>query len=83
MVWPVALLGEETMTPTSKPVTRVTLGTHRGRRLVCTLGPGDVLYIRPLRRQQGEGIDLASCYDLAVKRRVAQARWEKAKEKKS
>jgi hypothetical protein len=71
------------VTPTSKPVTRVTTGTHRGRRLVCTLGPGDVLYLRPLRRRQGEGIDLASCYDLAIKRRVARERWEKARAKKS
>ena len=71
------------MTPTTKPVTRVTTAAHRGRRLVCTLGPGDGLYLRPLRRRQAEGIDLGSCYDLAVKRRVARERWEKARARKA
>lgn len=70
------------MTPTSKPVTRVTLGTHRGRQLVATLGPGDVLYMRQKGRRQVEGIDLASCYDSAVKRRVARERFEKAAARK-
>jgi hypothetical protein len=66
------------MTPISKPVTRVTIGTHHGRQLVAQLGPGDVLYLRPKGRHQTEGIDLASCYDLAVKRRVLKERFEKA-----
>lgn len=66
------------MTPTSKPVTRVTIGMHHGRSLVATLGPGDELYLRQKGRRQSEGIDLASCYDLAVKRRVARERFEKA-----
>lgn len=70
------------MTPTTKPVTRVTTLPHRGRCLVCTLGPGDVLYLRPKGRRAAEGIDLASCYDLAVKRRVLRERWEKAKARK-
>jgi len=29
-----------------------------------------------------EGVDLASCYDLAVKRRVLRERWEKAQAKR-
>lgn len=70
------------MTPTSKPVTRVTIGTHHGRQLVATLGPGDVLYMRQKGRRQVEGIDLASCYDLSVKRRVAKERFEKAATRK-
>jgi hypothetical protein len=70
------------MTPISKPVTRVSIAPHRRRLLVCTLGPGDVLYLRLKRTRQVEGIDLGSCYDLAVKRRVLRERWEKAKARK-
>ena len=70
------------MTPTNKPVTRVTIGAHRGRQLVASLGPGDVLYLRQKGRRQVEGIDLASCYDLAIKRRVAKERFEKAAARK-
>jgi hypothetical protein len=71
------------VTPISKPVTRVTIGAHHGRQLVATLGPGDVLYLRQKGRRQDEGIDLASCYDLAVKRRVAKERFEKAAARKA
>jgi hypothetical protein len=72
------------MTPISRPVTRMSLYPHRGRLLVATLGPGDVLYIRQKGRRaaNAEGIDLASCYDLAVKRRVVYERLKKAKERK-
>jgi hypothetical protein len=66
------------MTPVNKPVTRITIGVHRGRQLVATLGPGDVLYLRQKGRRQVEGIDLASCYDIAVKRRIARELFEKA-----
>lgn len=71
------------MTPISKPVTRVTLGAHHGRQLVATLGPGDVLYLRQKGRRQVEGIDLASCYEIAVKRRVARERFDKAAARKA
>lgn len=71
------------MTPISKPVTRLTLGSHHGRPLAATLGPGDVLYLRQKGRRQIEGIDLASCYDLAVKRRVARERFHKAAARKA
>lgn len=46
------------------------------------MGPGDVLYLRHKGRRIAEGIDLASCFDLAVKRRVLRERWEKAKARK-
>lgn len=71
------------MTPTSKPVTRVTIGAYHGRQLVVTLGPGDVLYLRQKGRRQVEGIDLASCYERAVKRRVAKELFEKAATRKA
>lgn len=73
------------MTPTSKPVTRLTQSSYHnsGRRaLVCTLGPGDVLYLRPKGMHKAEGIDLISCYELAVKRRVARERFDKAQARK-
>lgn len=69
------------MTPISKPVTRISLIPYhnaRRRALVCTLGPGDVLYLRPKGCRQAEGIDLISCYELAVKRRVMKERFDKA-----
>lgn len=72
------------MTPTTKPVTRVTVGTYHNsqrRALVCTLGPGDVLYMRPKGTRREEGIDLISCYEAAIKRRVLRERFEKAKGK--
>jgi len=58
------------MTPTSRPVRRVSLIPHRGRLLVATLGPGDVLTLRPKGRRAAEVLSLGWCYDQAVIRRV-------------
>jgi hypothetical protein len=70
------------MTPISKPVTRVSIYPYRGRFLVATLGPGDVLYLREKGRHEPEAIDLLSCYHLAVKRRVMKERFDKAQARK-
>ena len=74
------------MTPISKPVTRVSIAAYHNagrRQLVCTLGPGDVLYIRAKGTRREEGIDLISCFEAAIKRRVAKERFEKAAAKKA
>jgi hypothetical protein len=42
------------VTPIGKPVTRVTIGTHHGRQLVATLGPGDVLYRKEIAAELAE-----------------------------
>jgi len=75
------------VTPRSKHVTRVTVATYQNagcRHLVCTLGPGDVLYMRAVGDHwREESIDLISCFELAVKRRVAKERFEKAAQRKA
>ena len=58
-------------TALAKPITRRTVGRHRGRRLVVTLQPGDLLELRPERTRRAELVTLAAVYDLAVRMRVA------------
>lgn len=64
-------------TPLTKKVKRRTLAPHRGRRLVVTLYPGDLIGIREERRRQEEIISLAAVSDFAVKLRVANERWQR------
>mgnify|MGYP003349341810 CR=1 FL=1 len=74
------------MTTLAKPVRRVTRdtldGSHgpdRGKRIVVTLLPGDVIELRPERTRRGETISLADVYAYALRSRVhgEQARLEK------
>lgn len=62
------------MTPTSKPVRRVSLGEFRfggrPRRLVAQLGPGDVLTLRESRRRYTVALPLDDLYRLGVRTRV-------------
>jgi len=59
--------------PTTKPVTRRSLACHpkHGRRIVVTIGPGDVIFLR-LERERGEGspLPLALLYDQAERRKA-------------
>jgi hypothetical protein len=69
------------MTPTSKPVTRrCTLPSRlaRQRRLVITLGPGDMLELRPERSRQSEFVPIDAIYSMAVKMRLLFEKKEKA-----
>lgn len=69
------------MTPTSKPVTRRCMlpsRTTNHRRLVVTLGPGDMIELRPERTRQSESITIAAVYSMAVKIRLNAERAEKA-----
>ena len=69
------------MTPLKKSVKRRTIAPHRGRRLVVTLMPGDVIGLRPERTRREEFYSLAALYDLAVKTRVLSERAAKAARK--
>lgn len=64
-------------TPLRRAVARRTEVPHRGRRLVVTLLPGDLIELRPERCRRGEVVSLAGVYDFAVKCRVAAERWKR------
>lgn len=74
------------MTPTSKPVTRrcmLPVRESRYRRLVVTLGPGDMLKLRPERTSQSEFISIAAIYSMAIKIRLAAEKAERAANRKA
>lgn len=67
------------MTPSTKPVTRVSSAYVRDkglRPLVATLH-GSMLILRAKGLRREETLDLAACYDIAVKTRVARDRTTK------
>lgn len=64
-------------TPLQKRVARRTEAPHRGRRLVVTLLPGDLISLRPERCRGEEIVSLAGVYDFAVKCRVTAERWQR------
>lgn len=70
------------MTDLKKPVRRRTIGLHRGRRIMVSLEPGDVLGLRMERCRQTEYVCLAAIYDYAVKARVLSERAAKKKGKR-
>ena len=70
-------------TALSRKVKRRTEAPHRGRRLVVTLYPGDMIGLRQERRRTEEIISLAGVYDFAVKARVAGELWKRAQERKA
>lgn len=71
------------MTPISRPVRRMSLCPHRGRLLVVTLGPGDIITLRPKKRRVGEVVSLGWLYDQAVIRRVMSEKAAKAAARKA
>lgn len=67
------------MTPSTKPVTRLTNAVIRDkglRQIVATLH-GSVLILRGKGLRREETLDLSACYSAAVKQRVARERAEK------
>lgn len=71
------------MTDLKKPVRRRTVGLHRGRRIMVSLEPGDVLGLRQERCRQTEYLSLPALYDYAVKSRVLSERAAKQKARKN
>ena len=70
-------------TALERPVSRKTAAPHRGRQLIVTLYPGDVIGVRHLRRRKEYQIPLAWVYDTAVKAEVLRQRAEKAARRKA
>lgn len=64
------------MTDLEKRVRRRSTGRHRGARYVVELIPGDVIGFRRERSREWYFLDLAACYDLAM-RRAAEAKRRK------
>ena len=69
------------MTDLKKRVSRRTIGLHRGRKIMVSLEPGDLLGLRQERCRQTEYVSLAAIYDYAVKERVIAERAAKRKGK--
>lgn len=67
------------MTHLDHPVVRRTLTRHRGRHLVVSLLPGDVIAIRELRGRKDYTLPLAHVFDTAVKAEVAAQRRAKGR----
>jgi hypothetical protein len=77
------------MTPITRKTTRVTAREYvgryadaRGRKLVVSLLPGDMLMLRPARTQRAEYIRLSDVYDIALRSRVLAERMTKLNAKR-
>lgn len=71
------------MTPLVKPVHRRGMMPYRGRRIVASLLPGDVLGLRLERTRRTEFLSLAGCYERAVMIRINSERAAKKAAKKA
>jgi len=71
------------MTPLHKPVTRRSNASYRGRRIVISLLPGDVLEFREERTRQRYLLAIHSAYIYAVQLAVERRKREKAAERKA
>lgn len=69
------------MTPLHKPVRRRGMLPYRGRRIIVSLEPGDLLGFRLERTRRTEYLTIAGCYERAVTVRVLHERAEKRKAK--
>lgn len=58
-------------TPLTKTITRRGLIPHRGRRMVVTLVPGDLIGVRPERTRTTFYLPIMAAYSVAVKMHVA------------
>jgi hypothetical protein len=68
-------------TALSKPIARKTATPHRGRQLIVTLYPGDVIGVRQLRTRKEYTVPLSWVYDMGVKAEVNRQRAERAKKR--
>lgn len=68
-------------TTLTKAVKRVTVNEHRGRRLVITLLPGDLIEIRESGRRTHEVISIGGVLDFAVQCRVSREQFLKRQKK--
>lgn len=70
------------MTPLHKTVKRRTLAPHRGRRIVVSLHPGDVLGFRLERTRKEFVLSVGGAYDFAVRLEAELRKRQKAAERK-
>lgn len=61
------------MTPLNKTLSRRSLVPHRGRRIVITLYPGDLLALREERRRTEFQEPIAAIFDWMAKREAQRA----------
>ena len=66
------------MTDLRKPVKRRTVAPHRGRRIVVSLLPGDVLSFREERTRREYLLTIAGGFEYAVRLEVERRRRDKA-----
>jgi hypothetical protein len=69
------------MTDLNKRVKRRSIAPHRGRRIVVSLEPGDLIGLREERTRKTYYFPIAAAFDFAVKMYVAAARRDKLKAK--
>lgn len=67
----------------TKRVRRITDGEHRGRKLVVSLAPGDIIEIREAGRRTVETLTAGGAYDFAVQCRVNREKFIKKQQKKN
>ena len=70
------------MTDLRKPVKRRTVAPHRGRRIVVSLLPGDVLGFREERTRREYLLTIAGGFEYAVRLEVERRRRDKAQARK-
>lgn len=72
------------MTPSTKPVTRVTSAyvRDRGLRPLVVTVQGSIITLRAKGCRREEIIDIGACYTLAVKQRIARERSERKASRK-
>jgi len=71
------------MTDLTKRVKRRTLAPHRGRRIIVSMLPGDVLSFREERMRKHYLLSIAGAFDYAVILEVERRKREKAAERKA
>lgn len=69
-------------TELKRAVVRRTTAPHRGRRVVVTIAPGDIIGFREERTRKTYWIPLGACFDMAVKIEVARTKAESQAKKR-
>ena len=71
------------MTPLNRELSRRTIGTHRGRRMIVILAPGDVIGFRAERTRKVFWTTVAACADMAMRQQVLADRAAKKLKRKT
>jgi len=71
------------VTPLNRELSRRTIGTHRGRRMIVILAPGDVIGFRAERTRKVFWTTVAACADMAMRQQVLADRAAKKLKRKT